>query len=285
MTTYVPTLDQLSPQLRDAVTETVARKAVEVNLGAHDVSMLCMAGRIVDLVISASEADRVFDGDWYGRAHELATAWSGAFGQPVRVVAGVLAITSPQTSWTRNRLDAHTILVAEHQHPEVPVAILADRLLDASYAGGSLLTQPKRIIEAALHMLRTHDVSSYLGRGPKVRSFYSNILDPVGSTDVTVDTHMIRALLGQPDMESGGDVYKATLGCKAPSRKALGYSDGLYPYFAEAVVTAAGMLDMLPSQVQAAAWCQWRRAQGAWGGTVDRDPVYLHPSTVKALLS
>lgn len=284
MTTLVPTLDQLDRPIRDAVTQTVARKALEVE---YNPSLTALQARIVELLLDAGAkpAQYVADGDWYGRAHELATAWAGTFALPVRVVAGVLAITSPQTSWTRNRQDAHTILVAECQHWSVPTPILAERILDAQHNGGALTTQPRRVLENALQMIRTFNVAEYLGKGPKVRSFYSNILDPVGSTDVTVDTHMIRALLGDPDMESSGALYKASLGCKAPQRKADGYTDGLYPYFAQAIKDAARALELLPHQAQAIAWSQWRRAQGAWGGTVDRDPVYLTANTIKAILA
>lgn len=278
------TYRSLPDAVQEAIQETVGRKAGEIH---RDLSLSTLTDRVRDLLAESfitSRAQYVADGDWYGRAHELCTAWAGAYNLPVRVVAGVLAVTSPQTSWTRNRLDAHTIIVAEHEHSDVPIPLLADRLLDAQHNGGALLTQPKRIIIAALSMLRYWDVPDYLGNGPKVRSFYDNIRDPETSMSVTVDTHMIRALLDDADMPSGGDVYKATLGCKAPSRKALGYSDGLYPYFAQAIRDAARRADLLPHQAQAIAWCQWRRAQGAWGGTVDRDPVYLSPAQIRVAL-
>lgn len=283
MTTLVPTLDQLDAPIRDAVLATVARKADEVGINP---SLVALTGRIAGLLLDVeSEAQLVEDGDWYGRAHELATAWAGAFNLPVHVVAGVLAITSPQTSWTRNRQDAHVILTAEHQYPVVSTPILAERILDARHNGGALTVQPRRVLENALQMIRTFNVDAYLGKGPKVRSFYSNIVDPVGSTDVTVDTHMLRAMLGDPELDASGPTYKATLACKAPQRKADGYTDGLYPYFAQAIVDAARMARLRPNQAQAIAWCQWRRAQGAWGGTVDRDPVYLSPSTIAVILA
>lgn len=283
MTTYVPTFRQLDDGIAEAVQVKVAQNAHSLGL---DLSLGTLSHRITDLVLSIdSSATLTFDGDWYGRAHELATGWGGAYNLPTSVVAGVVAITSPQTSWTRNRQDAHTILEARRQYPDVAAPILADRLMDASHNGGSLLTQPRRVITNALRMVDTLDAPSSLGSGPKVRSFYSNIIDPLWSTDVTVDTHMVRAMLGDPEMEAAGEVYKRTLGSKAPQRKAAGYTDGLYPYFAQAIVDASRRLGLRPSQVQAAAWCQWRRAQGAWGGTVDRDPVYLSPSTVRAVLS
>lgn len=284
MTTLVPTLDQLPSDTRDAVIQTVGRKALEAG---YNPSLLALTGRVSELLLDANDnpSQLAFDADWYGRAHELCTAWAGSFGLPVSVVAGVLAITSPQTSWTRNRQDAHVILTAERLFRSVPTPVLAERILDARHNDASLTTQPRRVLEAALQMIRTLDVRSQLGRGPKVRSFWSNICDPEGSTDVTVDTHLIRALLGDPDMDGSGATYRASLGCKAPRRKSAGYSDGLYPYFAQAITDAARMARLTPSQAQAVAWCQWRRAQGAWGGTVDRDPVYMNAETVRALLS
>lgn len=278
--------DALPTGLQVLIIDKAMERAEPLGL---DVTLDTMSRRIAELLLDANEypARFVQDAAWYNVAHELATAWSGAFNLPLSVVVGVIAVTSPQTSWTRNRQDAHTILQARQLFPihEVSAPILADRLLDAQHLGGALLTQPRRIIEAAIGMIDSFTHVFHIGNGPKVRNFFWNIYEPDNARGVTVDTHMIRALLGLPDMASGGPEYKATLGCKAPQRKAAGYTDGLYPWFAEAIIRAARKARILPHQAQAAAWCQWRRQQGAWGGTVDRDPVYVPASGIRAALS
>lgn len=278
------TFDSLPSRLQDKIRDTAFRKAEALGL---DVTQVSMVERTLSLYHAASDDIKqlTIDGGWYEAAHELVTAWAGAFNLPEQTVAGVLAICSPQTSWTRNREDAHVLLTAATEYPDASIPVLAERILDARRAnGGSLTTQPRLFIERALRMIRGEPVAPLLGNGPKVRNFYLNILYPHETHGVTVDTHMIRALLDLPDMASSGPEYRATLGSKAPQSKADGYTDGLYPWFALVIKIAADMYELLPHQMQAIVWCQWRRAQGSWGGTQDRDPTYLRRITIRAIL-
>lgn len=83
--------------------------------------------------------------------------------------------------------------------------------------------------------------------GFKVRSFYNNIAAPTASTSVTIDSHMIRGMLG--DVNTDPAVLASVF--QNPAR---------YDMFAGAVRTSAAEQGVLPNQAQAVDWTVWREA-------------------------
>ena len=129
-----------------------------------------------------------------------------------------------------------------------------------------------RNIKKSIFILRDKNSIDDVLNGPKVRSFYSNIVDPNG-TRVTIDTWMYKMMIppdlkilfqGQklkldehlnirkPDGSKKNNVqamFQAT-----PQSEKLGGQIGLYPIFAELIRNAAIKYNISPSALQAAIW-------------------------------
>jgi len=120
----------------------------------------------------------------------------------------------------------------------------------------------------ALALLRSGDIDRYLS-GPKMRSFYSNIINPDGDR-VTIDTWMYRAMI-PPDSKlntSKGlltvkEFEKTSKNSKVQnlfqdsphsSASTVPKHVGLYPEFAEAVREIAAKYDISPASLQAIVW-------------------------------
>jgi len=112
--------------------------------------------------------------------------------------------------------------------------------------------------------------------GPKVRSFYSNIVDPNG-TRVTIDTWMYRIMLpedfafiyrGKTDTVRGHEKRKIEevkvqdIFQKTPKGFGVGEGVGLYPIFSAAIRRAAIKYNMPPSAIQAIIWEMARQEDG-----------------------
>lgn len=124
----------------------------------------------------------------------------------------------------------------------------------------------------ALHIARGASIDETLS-GPKVRSFYSNIVNPNSVDRTTIDTWMYRVMtppnhkftLGKhtltlaeheaEDLEAGRkkkrpqDLFQST-----PSGMGVGENVGLYPIFAEVLRELAEEYGMPPSALQAILW-------------------------------
>lgn len=130
-------------------------------------------------------------------------------------------------------------LVGDYRTADVPTETLAR--YDSAKA---LFDNTAKAIEIA----RGGDADKILS-GSKVRSFYDNILDPEGSREVTVDTHMIRALANDvtlPEKTAAG-VFK---------------SAGQYSALREIVRDVAAEEGITPNQLQAVAWVAWQEQHG-----------------------
>ena len=129
-----------------------------------------------------------------------------------------------------------------------------------------------RNIKKSIFILRDKNSIDDVLNGPKVRSFYSNIVDPNG-TRVTIDTWMYKMMI-PPDLKILFQDQELTLdehlnirkpdGSKknnvqvmfqvTPQSKKLGGQIGLYPIFAELIRNAAIKYNISPSALQAAIW-------------------------------
>jgi len=107
---------------------------------------------------------------WYQHANQLCQILATETETPLRNVCGVLASLSPQVSWEVNIRSCE--------------AIVRDGQIDKGYTGYRIN------VDKALQCL-VDDPENVLG-GFKVLAFYRNILDPLRSVDVTVDTHIGR---------------------------------------------------------------------------------------------
>ena len=182
--------------------------------------------RVRVLVETASDADYRDGSLWYLRAHDHALDLSERYGLTVRQASGIIAALSPQIGWEQN-------------------LVIAD---DFTASGGtasvhfSICTERARAILDDPHA----DPLDILG-GPKVRSFYRNILNPTVPGPVTIDRHAAAILAGLPT-----PTYLRTYP-KLLNRTAI------YDLCAAAYRSAARALDLLPHEAQAIAWVRHRR--------------------------
>lgn len=170
-----------------------------------------------------------------------------ASGLSVQQMSAVIAALSPQSSWSSNMAGAYavadimahperTITEADaaklnnyknpdattpfkngmsygditggkYDSPEHPGA-MASVLAVGKYAGVSPGGSGYGKIEDAFAIAGGASIDDHLG-GPKVRSFFNNINNSGGGTDVTIDSHMVEATVG--GREEGSDKAMAVL--------------------------------------------------------------------------
>lgn len=171
-------------------------------------------------VYRAADAAQLAEGlRWYHNAHAVAQTLDPD--RPGRA-AGVIAALSPRLSWPRN-------------------LELAGRAYADGRASGTL-GMSCRAADAVLSGADPLDVL----RGPKVRAFYSLILDPGDPLTVCIDRHAV-------DVATGQRLTDAARSAVWPLERR-----GLYEVFARCYRRAAGVLGVSPWQVQAVTWLTWR---------------------------
>ncbi len=176
--------------------------------------------------------------DWYGIAHDFSRGIAATLNMPLETVVGVISAVSPRMPWQRNKVTA--------------VRILAEY---GSYAHLSPLEAAKVMgiglnfnVAMAIKIARGAEVDNTL-TGVKRRSFFNNIVAPMHSDSVTVDTWMARTLMNV----MGWDLAKASGFLRANKMALLGTGVGYY-LIAESIRTVAGEMNLVPSQVQAMYW-------------------------------
>lgn len=156
---------------------------------------------------------------WYPDAHTFARALSKG---DVSKGAGVIAALSPQTSWAQNMT-------------------LASR----AFVEGTATGHTGDALGKANRILAGEPPLDVLG-GSKVRSFYANIVDPIGP-DVTIDRHAHDIAVGMPtDNKARGQL----------SRK------GVYELFADTYREVSALVSIPVAALQAVTWVAWREAIG-----------------------
>ena len=224
--------------------------------------------------------------------------------------AAILAALSPAREFVKNVRDAKKLMQAIAMDEDFEITEELLRTLKAKpekiqaflERAGDGKIKPSEFLDSELNILvGLHPVFSTLGgktgfgdaikgisiargittaedglSGPKVRSFYSNIVNPNG-TRVTIDTWMYRIMLpedfaftyrGKTDTVRGHekrkiekvkvqDIFQGT-----PTGFGIGDNVGLYPIFAAAIRRAAIKYNMPPSAIQAIIWEIARQKDG-----------------------
>jgi len=172
----------------------------------------------------ASESD-VSDGmNWYSGAMALARSLDPV--NPVQA-AGVIAVLSPMTSW--------------------PVNV---RLAIGVYNGETPKCLAKNSAKA-MAIFNGADANDIVS-GPKVRSFFANIVGLDNDEAVTIDRHAIDICAGR--VQNDADRSKAISG--------KGKYAGLVAEYTKAakILSKETGTKISASQVQAVTWTYWRRA-------------------------
>jgi DNA topoisomerase IB len=222
---------------------------------------------VLNVFDRASPAARTEGLSWYPDAHAEADRLGRTYGVPTEQAAAVIAALSPRTNWDLNKVQAGRVLDAINTPMDVRIepdrAERADRLFKTNLArveGTTVNTAdlspveriavypglyglPDGLIKGA-RVASGEDPDDVLG-GSKVRSFFNNMNDPTDAHSVTIDTHMVRAAFDS--IELSDKDYEAI--AVAPAK---------YEWFAEVIREAAEERGILPQQMQAVTWVQWR---------------------------
>lgn len=179
------------------------------------------AQNILDVYATATADERRDGAHWYSAAHTFCLGLSKRYDVPVETAAAVVAVLSPRLTWALNLR-------------------YADQYLRTGDAPTFFSTKAK-----LARIVAGEPLDDVLDGGPKVRSFYANILSPATSIAVTIDRHAYDIVAGTTDDKG---------------RKGL-EAKGVYESCAEAYRTAAETLGVAPHVVQAVTWLAWKRAK------------------------
>ncbi len=132
---------------------------------------------------------------WYQDANLYLVQMSEHLQVPIEKVTGVCAALSPSCLWKQNVVDTYQFIKRNGK--------------------GYVPTTYPRQVDKARRILRL--ARKHLGRipvilnGPKTVAFYRALLDPNGKTEPVVDTHMIKAFLGDPEIDKSNKLVKRYL--------------------------------------------------------------------------
>jgi hypothetical protein len=160
---------------------------------------------------------------WYEFAHKRIEDIAIKHNLSVSKVCAIVAVLSPSCNWGRNIIDAIDII--ENGEDAIVTTYSANR-------------------QKALSILASQERDYYkYVRGNKVKSFYANLYNPDSSCSVTLDRHMLKALIGHEDKKAYNRIFA---------------SSNNYQHVAEYVRVKAHKLNIKPCQLQAAIWLQVR---------------------------
>jgi hypothetical protein len=195
-------------------------------------------------VLGRAKSSGTFDQDkaWYHNAHDIVGQRADAAGIDKATFAGMVAATSPRALWQSKTGRYVNIEFAEKaaEHAKANPGKSGREVADALAKPGML----RQSLASAIDIHNGKPVEEVL-KGPKIRSFYNNLVDPDGTAHVTIDTHMVRAMLND---HSATD---STVSKYATGKK--------YSWSADRVRAVAKANGISPAEAQAAIWEQWRR--------------------------
>lgn len=176
--------------------------------------------RLLDLYADANQSEREDGKEWYPKYQKVMQELATNLRYPLRVVANVHAALSPQLDWPRNLLIAENLLT--YEVPSVKGALQVN------------IEKAKQIRDNAI--LDTREVFKV---APKVHNFSLNLSGDMNA--VTLDTHMVQAMCGDPLLLRGYRTWKA------------------YDGAADTLRGVAREVDLSPAAFQATLWLTWKR--------------------------
>jgi hypothetical protein len=163
----------------------------------------------------------------YQRYNAIMRALAKLYSTPLELVVAVFAATSPSNDYMGNLRSTVTLLDGFNRGRSI------ERLATSSFGHCKLrawdyLCNRVSFVETV--------------KGPKIRSFYFNILDPEGTYHVTVDGHMVGCWSARRMTMKEAAVAKWNYERVAHDFRAVAFEEFI-----------------LPSQLQATLWFTWKR--------------------------
>ena len=165
---------------------------------------------------------------WYEKAHCIAGDLSDRFFlASVSHAAGVIAVLSPAVQWEVNCRDAESVCAARK----------GDDVTVSTYG---------QFREKAYAIRDGDDPIKWINprTAPKTYAFWKCIKEPDNAAHVTIDRHALAACFGRllTDRERSNTLKRV----------------GMYNHFSQVYKDAASVVGILPSQLQAICWIEWR---------------------------
>ena len=174
--------------------------------------------RIYTLFHGATELEIAQGLDWYQLAHLRALNLARTYGLSLKQVAGVISVLSPGVKWAINLADAEELI----KRPDAST-------ICSTYDTNKL--KALKIIAGG-----SPDV---LIKSRKTKAFFKNILSPADVEHVTIDRHMINAVVS---------------GALTDNEKSKVFNTKRYDVLADCFRKEAGILGIRPNQLQAIVW-------------------------------
>jgi hypothetical protein len=166
---------------------------------------------------------------WYVDANDFAIHLSAKYNTPLLNVCGLISSLSPQKSWEENKKQAERFLSTGDTNNQTNA--------NKAKAHKIMLATSKEEIVAILN-------------GNKTQRFFLNILLPNEIYGVTIDRHAIAAAIQNNNNVRPLDKKLAIL------------TDNQYSFFEQCYEYAALKLNLLPHELQAIVWENYRIARG-----------------------
>lgn len=253
------TYDSLGPKGKAAVDAWYGEMGV-----THEGMVAEIEGKLNPEAIAGGKA-------WYQEARDFNQRVATESGLSVAQTTAITAAVSPLNPWPTNMAITERIAM-KHRDFEgvVPTYRNKQGVLDTpdqarGRAMGGYLSQPMGI-GFGIARLRGKDggppsddqIHEFIDKnltGTKRRSFYNNMLDPVNSQDITVDTWMTRVAINSSKKPGGVKLEDAKVALGRSKKSTNGAGAG-YVGISDAVRAVAKKTGLHPHEVQAAYWIE-----------------------------
>ena len=196
---------------------------------------------ILGVYFSASTQVKQDGMTWYNDANAICAKLAAKYNTDEGLAAGVIAALSPNVRWERNVADAELMLAAQHAG-------------DADWRSTKVSAYPLNRTKATIIMDNeltfAEEIQDVLN-GNKTKAFYTCISNPKDFEAVCVDGHARCIFYG----------VREALKSKSMGDREYHHIANAYREAARIITDIEGEL-ILPMQVQAVTWCQWRIHHG-----------------------
>jgi hypothetical protein len=195
-------------------------------------------------------------GNWYPEVHATLAASAAENHMSIEQACAITAAASPQMPWDQNLAAAQSVMAYADAHQgefttgKEMYAAWADATAPADGRYNLYGTQGAKCFDLAMGNSQPEDALTTA----KVSSFYDNLMEPDATREVTVDTHMLKAV----EFASGGTLSTAQArgfyGASMVVDKQTVLRSAGAVAVSEAVRTVADRLGLSPDRVQATYW-------------------------------
>ena len=132
--------------------------------------------------------------NWYRDANTYLATMTEHFTMPLEKVVGICSALSPSCGWKQNVQDTYRFIRSNGKYK-------------GCVTYGPQVVKAHRILRLKKRFNEIPDIL----HGPKTVAFYNALMSPSSNGDPVIDTHMVKAYLNDPKIDSGDKIIKALL--------------------------------------------------------------------------